>query len=292
LARRQHLRPARLHGGWVGVWRSLMDHPLWNAPAAWIKIYIALLMQANYEPGTWQVGTQQVTVPAGSLVIGTISFAEICGVSRQQLRSALDYLVKTRLITIKTTRQFSLVTLNDTVAYRDEAGRNNQLHNPTHKPVRNQNGNPLVTTKEEEENLRKEEKLSSVSLDALARDAEHGLAPFLPAARTRTNPVIDISPEFQEFWELYPRREGVAEASKEFRRMVTAGVPATAIIEGLRACLPALLSRDPKFRPQPARWLREGRWTDDPEAVAARELTPAERLEQQMRERFEKEGRL
>src|SRR5262245_30357768 len=88
--RRRRVGGARLQHGWVPLDRkTLFGTEVWSWPLAWRMVYVAILGQANYEPGACVIDGQEVAIPVGSLVIGSRSFAEFCGVSRQQLRDAL-----------------------------------------------------------------------------------------------------------------------------------------------------------------------------------------------------------
>lgn len=75
---------------------------------------------------------------------------------------------------------------------------------------------------------------------------------------------------FEEFWRLYPAKVGKAAARKAFPRAVqVAGGDPDEIVFGLKARL-HLFPNEPQFIPNPATWLNQGRWEDDPDALFAR----------------------
>lgn len=75
---------------------------------------------------------------------------------------------------------------------------------------------------------------------------------------------------FSEFWQHYPAKVGKAAARRAFPKAVkAAGGDPDEIVFGLKARL-HLFAEDPKFIPNPATWLNQGRWEDDPEALLAR----------------------
>jgi hypothetical protein len=90
-----------------------------------------------------------------------------------------------------------------------------------------------------------------------------------------------LTNEFEIFWSIYPRRTGKQAAKASFEKAVKA-VGLDKVMDGVRA-----LSNDPnlpeeKFIPNPATWLNQGRWDDDPYPAkhSDRKPTAAERTAQ------------
>ena len=71
---------------------------------------------------------------------------------------------------------------------------------------------------------------------------------------------VDLSKDFQTFWQMYPRKVGKLAAQKSFEKAVKSATPQE-IFEGViryqRNC-----GSDPKFIAHPSTWLNEGRWMD------------------------------
>ena len=75
------------HGGYVQLYRKLIEHPLMtNLPAAWFRLWIWILLRANWKPGTWWDGSKEVTVQPGSLVTSLDKMSKGAATSRQQAR--------------------------------------------------------------------------------------------------------------------------------------------------------------------------------------------------------------
>ncbi len=68
---------------------------------------------------------------------------------------------------------------------------------------------------------------------------------------------------FAEFWDAYPLKANAAKAEAAFITAIIRGTSAQAIIDGAARFAAARAGEDPKFTPQPARWLADRRWTDD-----------------------------
>lgn len=72
---------------------------------------------------------------------------------------------------------------------------------------------------------------------------------------------------FDEFYSLYPRKEGRGAAEKAWAKALKVA-KADDIINGLRRQLPHMAMQrrtDGDFRPHPSTWLNGGRWADEPD---------------------------
>src|SRR5689334_11902414 len=82
-----------LAGGYVKIYRKLMDNPVWTqlSPAV-LKVMIACLFRANWRAATWYDGREQVQIPRGAFVTSYRTMAEFCHLTMKQVRSAFDHL--------------------------------------------------------------------------------------------------------------------------------------------------------------------------------------------------------
>lgn len=86
-----------------------------------------------------------------------------------------------------------------------------------------------------------------------------------------------IRPRFEEFWESYPRKESRHDAWLEWMRIFEQGdVEYEDIMRGLWHAMGSRQwnQSETRFVPNPARWLRERRWTDQMERVPEDEYLP------------------
>lgn len=108
----------------------------------------------------------------------------------------------------------------------------------------------------------------SLEAEAEAETEDTSLRSVSPARAPRSLPPDPRG--FAEFWAAYPAKVGKAAARKAFPRAVkAAGGDPDAIVFGLKARL-HLFPPDPQFIPNPATWLNQGRWDDDPDTLFAR----------------------
>ena len=78
-------------------------------------------------------------------------------------------------------------------------------------------------------------------------------------------PARDLDAEFEVWWEVYPRKQGKADALKAYRTIAKT-VDAATLLAGVRAYALLSIGEDKSFLKFPAGWLRGRRWED--EAIA------------------------
>lgn len=74
----------------------------------------------------------------------------------------------------------------------------------------------------------------------------------------------DSDPDFDRFWEIYPRKVGKGEARKAWTKQRKIGTNPDEIIAGAKRYRddPERLRQEPKFTKHPGPWLNAERWTD------------------------------
>lgn len=74
---------------------------------------------------------------------------------------------------------------------------------------------------------------------------------------------LDADTDFEAFWSTYPRRAGKPKARIAYAK-ARQRADAAAILNGVRAHLPAWGAGEAKFIPHPTTWLNRDGWDDDP----------------------------
>jgi len=98
----------------------------------------------------------------------------------------------------------------------------------------------------------------------------------------KQEPLNNSSESFDDFWNIYPRKQGKGKAKEAFMKAVkTAGLEA--VMSGARRYASDPNLPDPKFVPLPTTWLNQERWDDGPLPLN-RSLTNSERNIQSFRE--------
>ena len=82
----------------------------------------------------------------------------------------------------------------------------------------------------------------------------------------KNKPLAISSPLFDEFWQLWPRREGKANAVKAWQK-ATKKISESDLIEKVRAYVTSPTLPQAQFVPHAATWLNGERWNDEPDPV-------------------------
>ena len=128
--------------GWIKLHRKILDWE-WYSDTNTFRLFMHLLLKANREEKKWRGRI----IKAGELVTGRKILAEELALSEQQIRTSLLKLKSTNEITIKSTSQNSIITLNNWNSY--------QGNQPAEQPTDNQR----ITTNK---NIRREEERESI----------------------------------------------------------------------------------------------------------------------------------
>jgi len=88
----------------------------------------------------------------------------------------------------------------------------------------------------------------------------------LEVEQEKIKPLAIASPLFDEFWQLWPRREGKANAVKAWQKAVRK-ISEAELVEKARAYVTSPTVPAKQFVPHAATWLNGERWNDEPEPV-------------------------
>jgi len=142
-----------MNTGWILVYRKLLEWEWYNDPNT-LRVFLHLLLKANHKAKKWQ-GT---LIQTGQLITGRLKLVEELKLSERQIRTALEHLKSTNEITIKTTSQYSIITINNWNQYQQKDQQNAQQptkKRPTkdHHATTNNNDNNVNNEKEKEDQI-------------------------------------------------------------------------------------------------------------------------------------------
>ena len=144
--------------GWIKLHRKMVEWE-WYSDINVSRLFMHLLLTANYEPKKWQ----GITIQRGQKVTSIAHLSEETGLTPMQTRTALNKLKLTGEITSKTTNKFTLLTVEKYSNYQDDDREitNKVTSNSTNEQ---QTDNNQITTTKEVKNIRnKENKIISLS---------------------------------------------------------------------------------------------------------------------------------
>lgn len=100
--------------GWIKIYRSLLDWE-WFDDAETVKLFIYLLLSANYEDKKWR----GMVVERGQYVTSLGSLSEILRLSVKRVRIRLERLTKSGAITTSGANRFTIITICNYDTYQD-----------------------------------------------------------------------------------------------------------------------------------------------------------------------------
>jgi DNA-binding transcriptional MerR regulator len=128
--------------GWIKIHRKFLDWEWFNKSEA-VHLFLYMLLKANHKDNKWQGND----VKRGQFISSLGNISSATGITIQQIRTILKKLEKTNEIKVKSTSQFTIVTICKYECYQDE-------NEDTNKPITNnqQTTNKQSTTNKNEKN--------------------------------------------------------------------------------------------------------------------------------------------
>lgn len=231
-----------MQDGYVKLWRKSLKSDVWDNPNVW-RLWCWLLMKASYQSCKLTVGLTLVELAPGELVFGRKKCSIETGLSEKKVRNCLQALKTASRIAIKTASKFSIVSIINWGDYQVEITTKGQL-NGQQKGQQGASKGPAKGHKQEGKEV-KNVKNKETTL------CEH--------------------PEFEQFWQVYPRRIGKADAVKAWFQQNGSRPDISVIIgkvENLKRSR-QWTTDGGRYIPHPATWLRRHGWDDEPETKTA-----------------------
>lgn len=125
--------------GFIKLHRSLLDWE-WYEDANVMRLFLHFLLKANIEDKKWQ----GVEIKRGSFITSLENLSTETNMTIMQIRTALNKLKITHEITHKTTRHYSMITINNYNLYQDNNTQDNISITSKYHP----DNIPITTTKE------------------------------------------------------------------------------------------------------------------------------------------------
>ena len=135
--------------GWIKIHRKFLDWEWFNKSEA-VHLFIYMLLKANHKEGKWQ----GIDIKRGQFISSLGNISNATGISLQTIRTILKKLEKTNEIELKSTSQYTLVTICKYECYQDEKDEPN-------KPLTNnqQTTNKQLTTNKNDKKEKNEKEL-------------------------------------------------------------------------------------------------------------------------------------
>lgn len=238
--------------GWYRMHRGWMEDDLWkynkySSREAWCW----LIENAKYEDEEEFIAGELVKIERGSLVQTERQLAKKWKWGRQKVRTFLKNLKKVGKVDVKLTQKITQIYVLNYNTYQKEQ--------PKEQPT----DNPAIT--QQQPSYKEEKKERSKELKKV-----NGFT---------INKKV-YKKEFEEFYNLYPRKTGKRAAAAK-HETITKEVSHDKLIKSVTAYAESVKSKEKKYIPHPASWLNAGRWDDELEEP---EFDPIEYLNRKREE--------
>lgn len=107
-----------MSGGWIRVQRAILDHWVFSEADA-LKLWVYLLMSANYEDKSRSFNGRLIQVKRGQLIYGRHAVSQRLGISETKLRRYIKQFIKDEMISQQTTNKYSIITITCYDKYQD-----------------------------------------------------------------------------------------------------------------------------------------------------------------------------
>lgn len=141
--------------GWLKLFYRFKEWE-WYDDTNMVRLFIHLLLSANYKPLNWR----GKTIPRGSLITSRAKLSEETTLSPREVRTCLTRLKTTNEIVIETTNNFSIITITNYERYQDNSNATDQRNDlPCDQRATNERptNDQRATTSKEYKKERKEE---------------------------------------------------------------------------------------------------------------------------------------
>lgn len=131
--------------GWIKLHRKLNKWE-WKDKPFTLALFIHLLINASHKDSKWR----GVSIPAGSCLTGRKKLSQATGLSERQVRTALTHLISTNEVTIKATKEYSIVSIVKWNSYQQTDQQNaNERPSTDQAPTTYKNVKNTKNVKEE-----------------------------------------------------------------------------------------------------------------------------------------------
>lgn len=151
--------------GYIKLHRKIVEWEWYDDPTV-MRTFLHLLLKANHKPKEWRGHM----VEAGHLITSYAHLSQETGLSKQQIRTALDKLENTREITRTSTNKYTTINVLNWRLYQEEEETSNTQGN-TPATIKQQTNNIQITTNKNDKNVKNEKNLYKTIVEFLNQEA-------------------------------------------------------------------------------------------------------------------------
>jgi predicted transcriptional regulator len=131
--------------GWISLYRSLLDWE-WFSNSEMVHLFIYFLLKANHEPNKWQ----GIELSRGQFITGREKIKSETGIPESTIRTCIERLKKSDVITVKTTNKYSIITVCNYDSYQQVKIENDQQNDQQKDQQKDQQNANKTPTKRQQ----------------------------------------------------------------------------------------------------------------------------------------------
>jgi hypothetical protein len=234
----------------IGLDRGIVDHWIYQ-DAEYFKVWFEMLYRARFshEPEKKLIEGKLVTIEYGQFIFGRMSWSERLNISEQRLRTLLKKLTDDDMIeVVQKFNKFSLYYIKNYAKFNQQGNQQKTHEYQGFESDANQHNNQQLTSSQPAANQQlttQEQCINNVN--KVNKD------------KTKT-----YTPEFDEFWNVYPRKIGKMECFKTWEKVIKKGEQSSFIIQCADNYAKDCLNKqtEERFIKHPKTFLNDERYKD------------------------------
>lgn len=179
--------------GYIKLHRKIMEWEWYDDPTV-MRTFLHLLLKANHREKIWR----GIQVQPGQLITSYAHLSQETGLSKQQVRTALDKLESTQEITRKATNKYTTINVLNWGTYQEDEPASNTQTTRT-ATIKQQSNNIQITTNKNDKNVKNEKNLYKTIVDFLNETAGTSYRSSSKKTQTLINARINDGFKLEDF---------------------------------------------------------------------------------------------
>lgn len=240
----------------------------WYKDINTFKVFLHILLKANYESGQ----RKGILVPRGAFATSYQELAEETGLSKQNVRTALNRMKSTGELEVKNCGKFSIIVVKNYEEYKGaDEDEKNQKSNVEHRCEISSNtmANTVLDTAQDFYYQRFHE-FEKVAANTMPNTVANTMANTVHNADREnlqhTYENVDSIKMFDDFWDVYPRKEHRSLSKNEYANLFLekGGIREEDILEAVKnyAEYCKILNKMNMYIYMAHNWLKKEIWRD------------------------------
>lgn len=250
---------------------------------------VALILAARMNPKVPGWGGRPVTFPE------LTELAEDAEVDKRTVSRAIATLKERGIIQIirfrkddgKLSRNYYVWTADQSDAYKPDwmTSRDSESQRPEERMTAEQQAaaaaeqvHPAAWVKRHAAEIpAPKQEAATADGDQLPIETEDPTPTPTPTSKANKKPTQKPADGFDDWWKQYPKKVGKIDAQKAYRAAIKQGATPQTLLDGLRRHNAnwKAANTERQYIPNPASWLRKGRWEDELDAPSPSQAAPA-----------------